>query len=214
MNDIKRFLKNINLGLIGLIVCFVGIVGEMLEFAAELFMTGDAVRIDAINFVYLIINVLFYFYIARMFLIAAKEKDFSLARFGIGVFVITEYIMPAIRMLFFGGFSGVILYFPYFLLSGAAVGVAYFVFMVLEWRNSGKNYYIPMMIIGILLFLINLAFATSNIYTIVVMIGAPLTAYEIALCIVTALAAINDVLLGFLFMMYPIYGFLRRKGKM
>ena len=40
----------------------------------------------------LIINVLFYFYIARMFLIAAKEKDFSLARFGIGVFVITEYI--------------------------------------------------------------------------------------------------------------------------
>lgn len=214
MGGFSRKLKNINLGIIGLVICLIGVLLTISEFAAELFMTGDQVRMDAINFVYLIINVLFYFYVGKMFLEASKTHDFAYARYGICVFVITEYVMPFIRMLLFNGFIGFYFYLPYLMLPGILFGILYFVMLILEYRDTTKNYYVPMLIFGSLVLVENIVLSYFLVSSGVNGLIARSSAYNITYAVSQIVEAFSNVLLGILFFLYPLYSLLRRKGKM
>lgn len=215
----KRKLKNINLGSIGLLICLIGLFVTLADFANELFFNSQQ-GFNFTNFIYLIINVFFYIIVGRSFLIARNSGEFMYARYGIVILIISQYVMPTVRtllqVLIFQGVLAIVDYVSIGLFLGsAAFGIAYFIFMILEFRQSGKNFYIPMFIFGIILLIINIFLGAVNVYAgIKVLMTPEIGPYQIINAILSFFEGLGSIAMGVLFFLYPLYGILRRNGKM
>ncbi len=210
-NKIVRFFKNLNAGSFGIIASITMVIAELLSLLSlvlsksyengfyELFITA--------------INVLFYLSIGRYFFKSKNYDDLRSIAIALGILAIFDYVVPSIEMLINGAIVGGLGFATLgILLSGAVIGILYFVFLILDMKRKMRNPYIFLIIFGALLLALNIAYAAFTIIggleIINLLNGAELETSEFAAyiisCISMFLIALANVLYGVVYLLYPI----------
>ena len=159
------------------------------------------------------VNVIFYLNIGRFFLRAKNYDDSRSMAIALGVVIIFDYIVPALRTLIQGVIFGEIeIAILSILFSGIAIGILYFVFLILELKRRIRNPYIFLIIFGALLLVLNLAYGVLQIIVgadyLIAVSGAELETNLLVSSVITSityfLSAAGGVCFGISYLIYPI----------
>ena len=159
------------------------------------------------------VNVIFYLNIGRFFLRAKNYDDPRSMAIALGVVIIFDYIVPALRTLIQGVIFGEIeIAILSILFSGIAIGILYFVFLILELKRRIRNPYIFLIIFGALLLALNLAYGVLQIIVgadyLIAVSGSELETSLFASSVITGityfLSAAGGVCFGLSYLIYPI----------
>lgn len=211
--SVSRKLKNLNIGYFGLALCASLILAELISFIGNLMLPREG-GIDWLPFIYLVISVIFYIFVARNFLVAKDANSLSAARVGIIILIISNYIIPLIRMLLLSIFTlNVFLFIGGFSLMTIA-GVLYFVFLILEFKKDNKASRIGLLICGALIALGSLF--TTTIYVLEAIqnfVAIPNNIAYLLLGFGSIFNAIGELMFGALLLFYGIKSYRRYKGR-
>lgn len=217
MNDFKakllRKLRSFHIGSIGAIATGFAVITTLLNlgYIATLGLsTGDNIY----QLVITGINCLFYLMLTKNFITAKQENKLNLINYNLLIITIFEYIFPTINLFLSliaaNGIYGLGAGLVSTLLTSAAAGIAYFIFLGKLNRNSGKHNLTILKVLGGLILLSNLvsggmyigmAFQNLNLVSVT----------DYLLVISYVLEGIGLILFGLVYFLYPFY--VRREEK-
>lgn len=216
-NGISRFFKNIKIGTIGAIGTTALLISTLLSFASQLILAKNGgIEIDYTDFIFLIINAVFYLYLSKYFITSRDSNKLGPAKMAILVLLFSDYIFPTIQSLFYSMFlesEGAAIFGT--LLSGAIFGICYFIFVILQDKRIGKHNYLILTIFGALLLISAIIKCVLYFYTGVQYFTGISEGGEMAMLIIMGitliLEAIGSLCFGFVYLLFPIFSLREEK---
>ena len=210
-NKLKRKFRSFHIGTLGAAVCTAQLLLELYSFALSLFFLNGASDISSI--IFLVINCVFDLYLVRYFITAKENNSLAPARVGIIFLIISNYVIPAIRMVIESVFTnslGISLF--SIVLSGMVLGVIYFILLILEFNHKGKHNHLIMAIVSGLMVL----FAIGQGALLIVlgsfgMINSANLLLDSLYLIYYILSAFVVVGTSLIFFLYPIFAIREQK---
>ncbi len=203
-NKVSRKLRNFHIGTLGAIVCTAQLLLELYSFAIALFIFNSPSFPDIF---FLVINCIFDLYLVRYFITSKENNSLNPARTAIVLLLISFYVLPSIESAILGIFTtGLGATLLGILLSGVVLGIAYFIFLILEYRHKGKRNHLAMIILGSIMTLIGIAQgALSLTMGVISFISSTNILYDSLMLVYYCLGLIVTVGMPVIFLLYPIY---------
>lgn len=218
MNKFLRFFKQFNVANLGIVASIAMVIAELLSLLT--IILSQSYDDGLYDLFITAINVLFYLSIGRYFFRAKNFDDLRSIALALGILAIFDYVIPSVQTLINGIVNGAVGYATIvILISGAAIGILYFIFLILDLRKKLRNPYVVLIIFGSILLLINIGLSVvitlGGIETISLLSGSGLESIDIAYHVVGIisifLSALSNLLFGLVYFLYPIVKWRRLK---
>ncbi len=218
MNKFLRFFKQFNVANLGIVASIAMVIAELLSLLT--IILSQSYDDGLYDLFITAINVLFYLSIGRYFFRAKNFDDLRSIALALGILAIFDYVIPSVQTLINGIVNGAVGYATIvILISGAAIGILYFIFLILDLRKKLRNPYVALIIFGSILLLINIGLSVvitlGGIETISLLSGSGLESIDIAYHVVGIisifLSALSNLLFGLVYFLYPIVKWRRLK---
>ena len=204
-NKIKRKLRSFHIGTFGAIVCSVQLILELYNFGLNLFINNNVH--DILSIIFLVINCVFDLYLVRYFILSKENNTLTLARTGIILLVVANYVLPAIEAVISSMFTnslGITLFST--IISGMVLGIIYFVLLILEYRHVGKHNHLIMAVVsGLMVVLSLLQGGTLIAMGAMNFISATNMLYVSLSFIYLVLSAFVTIGISVIFLLYPLF---------
>jgi len=218
VNKFLRFFKQFNVANLGIVASIAMVIAELLSLLT--IILSQSYDDGLYDLFITAINVLFYLSIGRYFFRAKNFDDLRSIALALGILAIFDYVIPSVQTLINGIVNGAVGYATIvILISGAAIGILYFIFLILDLRKKLRNPYVVLIIFGSILLLINIGLSVvitlGGIETISLLSGSGLESIDIAYHVVGIisifLSALSNLLFGLVYFLYPIVKWRRLK---